>query len=80
MNSRLFHLIGVGCKIVNCTQVAKNRKHDKQNQKDKNKKYRHREISLNQIIHKHKVIWLLLLEHRHFLRGGGGGGSQQHVY
>ena len=26
MNSRLFHLRGVGCKIVNCTQVEKNRK------------------------------------------------------
>ena len=27
-NSRLFHLQGVGCKIVNCVQVTKNRKHD----------------------------------------------------
>ena len=26
MNSRLFHLQGVGCKIVNCTQVAKKEK------------------------------------------------------
>ena len=26
MNSRLFHLQGAGCKIVNCTQVAKNKK------------------------------------------------------
>ena len=26
INSRLFHLQGVGCKIVNCTQVAKKEK------------------------------------------------------
>ena len=26
MNGRLFHLQGVGCKIMNCTQVAKKEK------------------------------------------------------
>ena len=30
MKSRLFDLQGVGCKIVNCTQVDKERKVDKQ--------------------------------------------------
>ena len=35
MNRIVFHLQGAGCKIVNCTQVAKNRKNTKQ--KDKNR-------------------------------------------
>ena len=36
MNSRLFHLQGEGCKIVNCTQVAKKtgRTKKKENKKD----------------------------------------------
>ena len=28
ININKFHLQGVGCKIVNCTQSAKHRKHD----------------------------------------------------
>ena len=36
MNSRLFHLQGVGCKIVNFTQVAK-KENWTNKQKDKNK-------------------------------------------
>ena len=50
MNSRLFHLIGVGCKIVNCTQIAKNRK--KLLTKKTNKWHWHREITLSQSIDK----------------------------
>ena len=36
MNSRLFHLQGIGCKIVNCTQDAK-KENWMNKQKDKNK-------------------------------------------
>ena len=38
MNSRLFHLQGVGCKIANFTQVTK-KEIWKNKQKDENKKY-----------------------------------------
>ena len=36
MNSRLFHLQGVGCNVINCTQVAKQRKKMTTKQKEKN--------------------------------------------
>ena len=53
MNSRLFNLISVGCKIVNCTQDAKKKEkqiNDKTTSIDMDK------FSLSQIIHKGKVI------------------------